>query len=417
MNTRIFRSESLEQLSSPEQLDELLHITSARYWLGLLAIILLLGTATVWGVRGIVTSTAEGEGVIVRRGGVLNVVSQGGGLVLNLNVRVGEKISADQLVARVAQPELVEKRRATQLQLAEALHEKDQQFQVRQRSADLQIQTLDRERANTEHEILELQDQANVVREQIATEDGLLSKGLLTKRQILVDQEKLIGIEDRVSNDQALLKRNDAQQFALRSRPEQETIDQRLRISNLQRQIEELNKQLTLTENVISPFAGEIVEVKSAPGAMVNVGEPIISIQPSSQALDLIAYVPSAKAKQAKAGMSVHVSPSTVKREEFGFINGRVQYVSDYPATSASVQRNFANESLTQVLVNSGPVTEVWIALNHDANSFSGLQWSGLRSPDILVTSGTLCSVEIVTRRQRPVSLLLPILKEMSGID
>ena len=38
MRPRIFRSEALERLSSPEQLDTLLQITSPRYWLGLTAI-------------------------------------------------------------------------------------------------------------------------------------------------------------------------------------------------------------------------------------------------------------------------------------------------------------------------------------------------------------------------------------------
>jgi HlyD family secretion protein len=109
MNTRLFRQVSLERLSSPEQLDQMLQVTSPRGWTGLAAIFLLLGTALIWGFKGGIITTAHGEGVIVRSGGVINVVTQGGGIVLNLHAHVGERIRADQVIATVAQPVLSEK--------------------------------------------------------------------------------------------------------------------------------------------------------------------------------------------------------------------------------------------------------------------------------------------------------------------
>src|SRR5229473_3112265 len=77
---------------------------------GLSALFLLLATAVVWAFAGSIATKASGQGVIVRTGGVLSVVSRGSGLILSLDVKVGDKIRANQIVARIAEPVLVEKR-------------------------------------------------------------------------------------------------------------------------------------------------------------------------------------------------------------------------------------------------------------------------------------------------------------------
>ena len=63
IDPQIFRKVALDRLSSPEQLDKLLNVTSARAWLGLVAVALLLGAATVWGYLGSVTTKTGGQGV------------------------------------------------------------------------------------------------------------------------------------------------------------------------------------------------------------------------------------------------------------------------------------------------------------------------------------------------------------------
>ena len=78
MESRIFRKVSLERLSSPEQLDQILRVTNAKGWGALLGILILLGVSVVWGYEGSVAAKAAGQGLIVRSGGVLNVVTAGG---------------------------------------------------------------------------------------------------------------------------------------------------------------------------------------------------------------------------------------------------------------------------------------------------------------------------------------------------
>ena len=150
MNEVLFRRVSVERLSSPEQLDQLLRVTDPKSWLGLFAIGILLITTVIWGFKGSIVTTAAGQGVVVRSGGVLNVVSHGAGTVLNLNVHVGDRVNANQVVATVAQPALVEKRDATRAALAEAVREREHALEVHQNVGKMQIEAVVRQRANAE---------------------------------------------------------------------------------------------------------------------------------------------------------------------------------------------------------------------------------------------------------------------------
>lgn len=62
----LFRQESLERLSSPERLDELMTIVNLKAWLPLCTIGLLLGLGTVWSIVGQIPVTTSGRGVLVR---------------------------------------------------------------------------------------------------------------------------------------------------------------------------------------------------------------------------------------------------------------------------------------------------------------------------------------------------------------
>lgn len=62
----LFRQESLERLSSPERLDELMTIVNLKTWLPLGTIGLLLGLGLIWSIVGRLPVTTSGRGVLVR---------------------------------------------------------------------------------------------------------------------------------------------------------------------------------------------------------------------------------------------------------------------------------------------------------------------------------------------------------------
>jgi HlyD family secretion protein len=417
MEKSIFRKISLDRLSSPEQLDQLMRVTGPKTWIGLGAIFVVLTVAVVWGYTGSIPTTANGQGVVLRRGGVLNVVTRGGGLVLSLDVKVGDKIAANQVVARVAQPVLAEKINAMRQALGEAEQQRQRSFRTRTNAAKLQLEALQRQRANAERQIQEQEEQARLTIQQAAADDQLVAKGLITRQQALATRQKLVAIQDQIANLKAQEKQIDAQRFSVESQPLEEDADMQIRISSLRRDLAGAEQELSLAENVVTPYGGEVLELKVSPGGNVSMGAPILSIQPDAQSLELVAYLPSSQAKETKVGMEAQVSPSAVKREEYGFIRAEVTYVSNFPATSAALMRNFENESLARALSSTGPVTEVRINLRPDPRTPSGFQWSTSKGPNLALSGGTICTVQVVTKRQKPITLMFPYIKEKLGLS
>jgi HlyD family secretion protein len=415
VSTSIFRKVSLERLSSPEQLDRTLTVTPTRGWIALLAVLLLLGLTVAWGFEGIISTTAFGQGVIVRSGGVLNVVSAGAGVVTEMHVKVGDRIRRNQVIAQVAQPDLTERIRAIRENIGEVERQREVARQIRAESVKLQVESIARQRENAKREIQVVQDQSKLVAEQIPVEAELLAKGLITRQQTFISKQKLVDLEGNVAALNAQLKQYDSQQYAIESSPMEADIEMQSRIADLKRTLGGLEQQLELAGKVVSPYNGEVIELQVVPGSTVSAGVPLLSLQPDLDQLEVLVYVPSAKAKEIRAGMDAQISPTTVRREEYGFLRGKVVSVADYPATPAALMRNFQNESLVKALLGEGPITELLVSLQPDPKSSSGFLWSSPLGPPVTLSSGTLCSAQIITRQQKPVSLMIPYLREKLG--
>ena len=64
MENRLFRKKSVERISSPEQLNEYLHVTSPSLWLFLIAVILLLLGIVIWSLHASIESFVSGDAVV-----------------------------------------------------------------------------------------------------------------------------------------------------------------------------------------------------------------------------------------------------------------------------------------------------------------------------------------------------------------
>jgi HlyD family secretion protein len=412
----IFRQAALQRLSSPEQLDQAVTVVPRHSWLALGGMCLLAVTACLWAVAGSVTTKAAGQGLIIRSGGVLTVVAGGAGIVTSINVKPGDHVNAGQVVAIISQPALAGRIRSTELTLAQSRGERDRILELRRGGARLQVDSIARRRVNTEREIHDLEAQRKLASEQIEVEEQLLEKGLITKQQVIATQQKATTLEASTASLRAELLQLEAQRYATEAQPIETAAEMGAKVADLDRTLASLRKELELASQVVSPYAGEVIELKSYSGGPIGFGDPVVSMQPDVVLLEALVYVPSDHAKEVHSGMPAEISPSIVKREEFGFIRGTVTYVADYPATNAALMRNFQNESLVQSLTKAGPVTEVRIQLESDSRSVTGFRWSSSRGPAMTITGGTLCDALVVTRQQHPWELFLPSIKAKLGV-
>jgi len=98
MKREVFRKEALERLSSPEQLDLLMPVTSSRAWFALAGIGLLLVMGIVWGVFGNVETTVEGTGLLMRQQGFQWIVAPRAGEVADVFVDADSEVKPGDLL-------------------------------------------------------------------------------------------------------------------------------------------------------------------------------------------------------------------------------------------------------------------------------------------------------------------------------
>jgi HlyD family secretion protein len=412
----IFRKVALERLSSPEQLDQLVQVTDPRGWLSLTGLGALLLAALVWGVWGTIPTQAHGEGILLRQGGVSDLVSPANGQVAEVLVSVGDVIAKGQPVATIRQDSLIRQIRDNKAKQAALQSE----YLTLQRSAEeqkrLRSRDLAQQRANLERSIDALQKDVALLQERVAAGKSLLDDGLITKQTYLTTQQDL-----NAKRDQLAQQRLDLSGLELKRLEADQLLDQQLEarqatLRDLDLQTRELGAQLGENVNVVSPFSGRVLEILANRGNVVTPGSPVLSVEVLSEDLMAVLFVPASAGKQVQPGMAVQVTPSTVKREEFGSILGRVVWVAEFPSSARGMTRLLGNEALVTKLMTEGPPIQVNVALRRDARTPTGYRWSSSRGPSLKISSGTLAAGDVVVKTDRPMTLVIPTLREKLGI-
>jgi HlyD family secretion protein len=150
-------------------------------------------------------------------------------------------------------------------------------------------------------------------------------------------------------------------------------------------------------------------------GSMVDRGQPILTVDLTGKAvkgLEAILYIPSVHGKKIKTGMEVQIAPSTVKKEEFGYLLGTVTYVSDFPVTPQGMTRVLKNEQLVSTLSGDDAPYEIHVDLLPDPDNISTYRWTSSEGPPLRIQSGTLASAGIVVERRRPIQMVIPQLRQ-----
>ncbi|MDQ4126630.1 MAG: HlyD family efflux transporter periplasmic adaptor subunit [Actinomycetota bacterium] len=102
MQSPLFRKEAMDQLSSPDELDRLMHVTDRRGWLALVALSAIVVAVVVWGFFGsIPIEVRGGDGALVRPGSAREVVALDSGVITEVFAGVGDSVRVDQAIARV----------------------------------------------------------------------------------------------------------------------------------------------------------------------------------------------------------------------------------------------------------------------------------------------------------------------------
>jgi HlyD family secretion protein len=377
----MFRKSAVEKLSSPEQLDVMMQVTSPLGWLSLIALGVILLFVVIWSVVGSIAINVDGRGILLRGQAVLDITSGSGGRVTEVMVQSGQVVSKGQPVARLDQPELALKIENAREELRDVEREN---AEVSSRGSSLSAQ---------------YQSQLRELRAKAATQRQMVDKGLLTNAVLMRTREQITATEQMLAQSQLT-------QSGRAGRAE-----------SIRRSIEEMESKLASSTVVLSPYDGRVIEVMTDPGALVGAGSRIVTLEPLNADIETVLYVPATEGKKIQPGMSVRISPSTVKAEEFGFMLGEVSRVSDFPMTPEGLRRVLRNDKLVEQLTGEGAPIEVVAKLIPDPSTPSGFRWSSSQGPPQQVFSGTICTGSVVVETKKPIAYVLPILKKTVGVN
>lgn len=414
MAPELFRKSALARLASPEQLDQLMEVTDTKGWWTLAAIGALIVAATLWSVVGRIPTTVQGTGILLREGGVFDVQTSAGGQVMELRVTEGQTVKAGEVIGRVAQPELV-RQIAESRQVIGDLEERRRQT-TGYSAADLasRLSTLEQRRKSLETDTVSTRSQIAWLTTRLAQQQEAQRIGLVTGEQVEQVRGQLDAARGRYDDDITALRQLQVDILGARqsSLTSVRSVDDQ--IAEARRGLQLAQGRLENAERIVSPQAGRVLEVKTDVGSIVAAASPIVSIEEASRPLRAMLVVPTA-GRVTKRGMTVRVVPSTVSWQEAGFILGKVESVSETPVTMQRLQRLLHNDALSQSLMAAGATYLVEVSLEK-ANTLSGFRWTTRNGSNQPVTTGMLASGRITVDEQRPISLVIPMLRTSFGL-
>jgi len=416
----VFRKVALDRLASPEQLDRLLPVTDARGWIALAALGATLFAGVTWSVLGRIPQNVSGTGILVKSGGVLDIIPVAPGQIIDVAVNVGDQVTAGQVVARVAQPEVAARLEEAKADLATLRERHRQLSEFGDKNLALQRENLARQRAATERSIASAETMTRWTGERIATQKKLVESGLVLKQSLIETREKRQASAQQISEGRSTLAQIAVKELELHNQRQRELAASQDKIAETERTLEEVSRELQRKSQVVTPFTGRILEVLVEQGAIAGEGEPILRLDLAGRTvkdLEAVIFVSSGMGKQIKVGMPVLIAPATVKQEEYGTMMATVTEVSDFPVTVKGMQRVLKNEKLVETLSNKDAPYQIRVDLIVDPTTPSHYRWSTSQGPPQQIRSGTLATAQIAVDHRRPIELLLPLLRRSGGVE
>jgi HlyD family secretion protein len=333
-----------------------------------------------------------------------------------MRVSVGDRVAEGDTIALVGQPRLAQQveQARERLRLVQANRERNASFTATSRQ--LETEALDRERASLERRIDVLDERVVWLEERLAAEEEAAEFGLLTPDVVQNTRQLLEGARGERTGLDLELQNNEIARLLLDNESTQSMNEVDPRIREAVAELDALTLELQQSSTVLSPYAGFVREIRTDVGQIVSAGLAVVSVEMVDAPLQAVIYVPT-EGKRIQQGMDARVSPVTVRREEYGFMIGEVEFVSPQPATPQGMLRTLGNEILVQQLAGMGAPFLVRVDLIEDAATSSGFRWSSSEGPPQAIESGTAVTVEVVIEQQRPIGLVIPLFRSAMGMS
>lgn len=394
--------------------DVISNITAPWMW-GLLAgLTICLAAVMYWGFYGTLVDTTSGSGIITRAQGVNSVVAKTSGTIEFLDIKPGTPITPNQILGRVYNPEVFFNIHKLQIEQKE-LQERAEMIQAGMNDLFQKRETAEQSKNQIIAELVqELKENRERMQEMVHIQRELRTKGVISKSDYYNILGQNVSNENSVAN--TLISQLESMYAQEESRWKQEESHIKLR-GELFAKRQEVDLVLKKNQESIwlrSDVNGVVLELFKHPGDPVNTGERIASVSASNddRSIRTIAYVSASEGKKVRPGMSVYFSPAALPAADHGYIMGVVVSTSLFPVSYESIHAELKNSDFAKTLTREGAVMRVEVAFLPSDQTVSGVKWTSLSGAGATIEPGMVGSLLINTDYRRPISYVLPYLRE-----
>ena len=429
------RQSIFEPISSPDRLDQRLNLVRPKDWLVMCTMATLMILVVLWSIVGRLPVTVAGQGVLIRPRRIIDIQAPSSGRLAQLTIQVGDRIQEGEVIGRIEQAgirqRLEEERRKLQQLLAQDQAKstlQTQQIALRGQQNALAQRTIQLRQADVQKRLRDAEEKTSILKQRVESRRRLEQLGLtprlsderLQAEQVELDNQNMIAVlQAELKQLQSEYKQLETQDKELALDNLEASTTRQNTLQDVRSQIDLYQGQLERQSQVLSDRAGRILELTVNVGQLVEQGMRLGSIDISSPSNTLVGltYFPIKDGKKIEPGMRIHIAPDTVERARFGSIVGRVTSVSAFPVTEKGIASLVGNPEVAAALVTFGPPIEVVADINPKNSNFSQYEWSSSTGPVLKMTSGTTTTARVVVEYRAPITYVVPVLREISGLN
>jgi len=411
----IFRETALQRLSSPEQLDQLIRVTTPRTWIAVVTSLTLVAAALLWGVIGTVPLRVSAPGVLAdREGRLFPATAQASGMIKQVLVRSGDRVTAGQMIATLDVADLEE-----QLAAARSYHDM-LASQRRSLEAAQQDQRAARRKASDSRaaalnqRIQEGEAYATALRSEMVELSSATLRADAPSR-VAVARRSLYDTTRDVATARSELAALEGDDVAFDGLGRDRLAELDLKIVAQQGVVQDLTARLQRTAAVRSPIDGVVVQVSDAVGTVATPGSRVAIITTMARETDAVVFLHADNRQQVAPGMATLIVPAGIDRAEYGAMVGKVYTVDPYPSDRQTIAAVVQDTALAESIGQRGLAYAVRIDLEEAPATPSGVVWSASRGPSYPVPLGTPVTVFINVKNEHPAALVVPALARLLG--
>ncbi|MEG4321863.1 MULTISPECIES: biotin/lipoyl-binding protein [unclassified Microcoleus] len=150
---KLFTTEAIDRLSSPERLDQMMQVVSPRSWLRLTAIGCLVAAAGVWSAIGRIGLTVSGQGVLLVPRRVVQFQAASSGQLIKLNIKPGDVVKRGQEIGRIDKLDLKQQLEQEQAKLAELQGQKQDTNKLQKQQIALELKILEQQQKDLQESL------------------------------------------------------------------------------------------------------------------------------------------------------------------------------------------------------------------------------------------------------------------------